>query len=91
MKTISIQIIFTRSYSNNNKIKIPFKLGKLNHVAIATRDIGNHLNFFGNVLGAEIGPKLVISDKILMYIVCFNCLNFFYSATTGPWSLHNFY
>ena len=39
--------------------KIPFKLGKLNHIAIATRDSKSHLNFFGNILGANIGSRLV--------------------------------
>lgn len=42
-----------------------FKLGKLNHIAIATRDAKSHLNFFGNVLKAEIGDKLVIKQAAL--------------------------
>ena len=43
----------------NFKRLFSFKLGKLNHVAIATKDSKSQFNFFGNVLGAEIGNKLV--------------------------------
>jgi len=45
---------------------IAFKLGKLNHIALATRDAKSHLNFFGNVLGATIGAKLVSFTYILL-------------------------
>ena len=36
-----------------------FKIGKLNHIAIATKDAKNHLKFFNEILGIEIGQKLV--------------------------------
>jgi hypothetical protein len=47
------RMFLKRFYSN-------FKLGKLNHIAIATREAHSHLNFFGKVLKAEIGDKLVM-------------------------------
>ena len=68
-----------------------FKLGKLNHIAIATRDAKSHLNFFGNVLKAEIGDKLVIKHyKITKYYLSFIVLVYAYVATTRTRCLHNF-
>ena len=62
-----------------------FKLGKLNHIAIATRDAKSHLNFFGNVLKAEIGDKQVkfqANNKSFHF--------FFLLAATRTRRLHHF-
>lgn len=37
-----------------------FKIGRLNHIAIATRDLPGQLWLFRDVLGAEIGAERVV-------------------------------
>ncbi len=63
-------------------------IGRLNHIAIATRDLNGQLGVFKDLLGAEISERNVnffITNHVNFFIINSGLL-----GTTGTWCLHHF-